>query len=247
MTLDEILKSLFPSGHDVKTSAAGIITGTGKRKDGEAIAVIGVANGVALGTAGVLPLAEEVLRVVAKGGKTPILVLVDTQGQLMARRDEMRGLNEYLAHLAKCLLLASQQGHRTIGLEYGKAAAGAFLATALAADRLVGLPGAEPTVMDLPSVSRVTKLPLDTLKQLAKTTPVFAPGLDHLLQVGAVAEVWDPEKPLDDQLEETLRNTSPADTRDELGAQRKGRAVAAIVAKRVIAEAMGRSDYVAST
>jgi malonate decarboxylase gamma subunit len=145
------------------------------------------------------------------------------------------------------MLLASQQGHRTIGLEYGKAAAGAFLATALAADRLVGLPGAEPTVMDLPSVSRVTKLPLDTLKQLAKTTPVFAPGLDHVLQVGAVAEVWDPEKPLDDQLEETLRNTSPADTRDELGAQRKGRAVAAIVAKRVIAEAMGRNDDVAST
>src|SRR6201987_251363 len=43
MTLDEILNALFPSGHDVKTSAAGIITGTGKRKDGEAIAVIGVA------------------------------------------------------------------------------------------------------------------------------------------------------------------------------------------------------------
>ena len=35
MTLDEILKGLFPSGHDVKTSAAGIITGTGKRKNGE--------------------------------------------------------------------------------------------------------------------------------------------------------------------------------------------------------------------
>ena len=52
--------------------------------------MIGVANGAALGTAGVLPLAEEVLRVVAKGGDTPILVLVDTQGQLMARRDEMR-------------------------------------------------------------------------------------------------------------------------------------------------------------
>jgi malonate decarboxylase gamma subunit len=86
MTLDEILKGLFPSGHDVKTSAAGIITGTGKRKDGEAIAVIGVANGEALGTAGVLPLAEEVLRMVAEGGKTPILVLVDTQGQLIPAR-----------------------------------------------------------------------------------------------------------------------------------------------------------------
>jgi malonate decarboxylase gamma subunit len=245
MTLDEILKGLFPSGHDVKTSPEGVITGAGKRKSGKAIAVIGVANGAALGTAGVLPLSEEVLRVVAQGGETPILVLVDTQGQLMARRDEMRGLNEYLAHLAKCLLLASQQGHRTVGLEYGKAAAGAFLATALATDRFVGLPGAEPTVMDLPSMSRVTKLPLDTLKQLAKTTPVFAPGLDHLLQMGAVSEIWDPTKPLDEQLEETLKKASPADNRDEMGAERKGRLMAARVAKQVIAEATGRGDHVA--
>ena len=165
MTLDEILNGLFPSGHDVKAKAAGIILGTGKRKQGEAIAVIGVANGAALGTAGVLPLAQEVLRVVANGGNIPILVLVDTQGQLMARRDEMRGLNEYLAHLAKCLLLASQQGHRTIGLEYGQAAAGAFLATALATYFLVGLPDAEPVVMDLPSMSRVTKLPIGNRRQ----------------------------------------------------------------------------------
>jgi len=245
MTLDEILEGLFPSGHDVKTSPEGVITGAGKRKNGKAIAVIGVANGAALGTAGVLPLSEEVLRVVAQGGETPVLVLVDTQGQRMARRDEMRGLNEYLAHLAKCLLLASQQGHRTVGLEYGKAAAGAFLATALATDRFVGLPGAEPTVMDLPSMSRVTKLPLDTLKQLAKTTPVFAPGLDHLLLMGAVAEIWDPTKPLDEQLEETLKKASPADNRDEMGAERKGRLMAARVAKQVIAEATGRGDHVA--
>jgi malonate decarboxylase gamma subunit len=247
MTLDEILEGLFPSGHHVKTSPEGVITGVGKRKNGQAVAVIGVANGAPLGTAGVLPLAAEVLRVAAKGGKTPILVLVDTQGQLMARRDEMRGLNEYLAHLAKCLLLASHLGHPTIGLEYGKAAAGAFLATALATDRLVGLPGAEPSVMDLPSVSRVTKLPLDTLKELAKTTPVFAPGLDHLLQMGAVAEIWDPKKSLGEQFEEALRNASPADTRDELGALRKGRTMAAAVAKRVRAQAMGRSNNVAST
>src|SRR4029077_10115131 len=88
MTLDEVLNGLFPSGHDVKTNAAGIIIGTGKRRQGEAIAVIGVANGVALGTAGVLALAQQVLRVVTHGGNIPILVLVDTQGQLMARRDE---------------------------------------------------------------------------------------------------------------------------------------------------------------
>ena len=57
-----------------------------------------------------LPLAERVLQVIAAGGETPILAMVDTQGQRMARRDEMLGLNEYLAHLAKCLLLASREG-----------------------------------------------------------------------------------------------------------------------------------------
>jgi malonate decarboxylase gamma subunit len=93
--------------------------------------VIGVANGVALGTAGVLPLAQEVLRVVADGGNIPILVLVDTQGQLMARRDEMRGLNEYLSHLAKCLLLASQEGHRTIGFGIRQGRSGRVLGDGL--------------------------------------------------------------------------------------------------------------------
>lgn len=240
MTLDEILKGLFPAGHEVEASKDGWITGHGKRHDGGPIAVIGVADGVPLGAAGVLTLAAHVLGVVEKGGDAPILVLVDTEGQLMARREEMLGLNEYLAHLAKCLLLASQQGHRTIGLEYGKASAGAFLATALATDSLVALPGAEPAVMDLPSMARVTKLPEDKLKELAKTTPVFAPGLDHLAQTGAVAEIWDPKKPLDEQLEASLGRSEQKDVRDQLGAQRKGRPVAAKVALQVIAAATGK-------
>jgi malonate decarboxylase gamma subunit len=246
MRLDDVLKSLFPSGHQVKVSSAGWITGTANRKPGTAISVIGVANGVALGAAGVLPLAAQVLDVAALGSDTPILVLVDTQGQLMTRRDEMRGLNEYLGHLAKCLLLASHLGHKTIGLEYGKAAAGAFLATALATDILIGLPGAEPAVMDLPSISRVTKLPEDELLKLAKTTAVFAPGLDHMVMMGAVAKIWDPTKPLDEQLEEALAAAAPADVRDVLGAQRKGRLMSALVARRVIAEATGRGGDFAS-
>ena len=246
MTLDEVLKGLFPTGHHVAVSKDGWITGHGETRGGVPITVIGVANGVPLGTAGVLPLARHVLGVVGKGGDTPILVLVDTEGQLMARREEMIGLNEYLAHLAKCLLLASQQGHRTVGLEYGKASAGAFLATALATDMFVGLPGAEPAVMDLPSMARVTKLPEDKLKELAKTTPVFAPGLDHLAQTGAVAETWDPNRPLDEQLEQALGKVSQEDTRDQLGAQRKGRPMAAKVALQVIAEATGRGHGAAA-
>ena len=100
--------------------------------------------------------------------------------------------------------------------------------------------------MDLPSMSRVTKLPIDKLKALAKTTAVFAPGLDQLAQMGAVAEIWDPRKPLDEQLEAALQKASPMDTRDELGATRKGRLMAAKVAMRVIAEATGRGHNAAS-
>jgi len=246
MTLDEILISLFPNSHEIQVSKGGLITGTGKLRDGRAISVIGLGNGESMGTAAALPLAAQVIDVISRGRDTPILVLVDLLGQLMARRDEMIGLNEYLAHLAKCLILASQSGHRTVGLEYGKASAGGFLATALATEIFVALPGAEPAVMDLPSMARVTKLPEEKLKELAKSTPVFAPGVDSMLQMGALAQIWDANKPLDEQLEVTLKNASAKDIRDQLGAERKGRPMAALVAKRVIAAAMGTADDLAT-
>ena len=246
MTLAEILESLFPGGHDVEVGPGGVVLGYGKRAGGGSIAVIGVANGEALGTATTLPLAARVLEVVAKGGSTPILVLVDSQGQLMARRDEMIGLNEYLAHLIKSLLLASQEGHRTVGLDYGKAFGGALLATGLATDVSIGLPGASPEVMDMPSIARVTKMPEEKLQELAKTTAVFAPGLDHMAQVGAVSLIWDPDKPLDQQLEEAIAGAPSQDTRDEVGAERKGRPMASSVAKRVEAAANGGGHVAAA-
>ena len=236
MKLDDILKGLFGKGHDI-TRDGDVLTGHGELEGGGTVAVIGAINGAPLSPDGALQLAKHVLKVVEEGGDAPILVLVDTEGQLMARSAEMLGLNEYLSHLAKCLLLASREGHRTIGLEYGKAAAGAFLATALATDILVALPGAEPAVMDLPSIARVTKLDLEKLKEMAKSTPVFAPGLDHLSQTGAVKAVWDPGKLLAPQLAATLKDASPEDRRDVLGKEREGRTVAADVAKRVIAAA----------
>lgn len=239
MTLDEILSGLFPAGHDITPRPDHLVLGTGKRADGGTVEVIGIADGEALGIAGVLPLAARVLDIVAAGGTAPILVLVDTEGQLMSRHDEMLGLNEYLAHLAKCLLLASRSGHPTIGLNYGKAAAGAFLATAGATDILVALPGAEPAVMDLPSMARVTKLPLEKLTELSKTTPVFAPGLASMSAVGAIAQIWDPAEPLAPQFEATLASIPTQDTRDALGAERGGRRLAAGISRRVADEANG--------
>ena len=232
MTLDEVLKGLFPNRHSVERRGDMLI-GRGPLPAGGEIAVIGIVDGAPLSPDDVVPLAAHVLATIEAGGATPILVLVDTQGQLMARHAEMIGLNEFCAHLAKCLLLASREGHPTIGFEYGQAAAGAFLATALATDVLVGIDGASPAVMDLPSIARVTKLPQKKLEEMAKTTPVFAPGLESLFATGAVATIWDVDKPLDAQLAETLVGAKAEDERGAHGKARGGRKMAAEVADRV--------------
>jgi malonate decarboxylase gamma subunit len=234
MTLDDVLKSLFPNGHAVKRHGD-IVTGHGPLKSGGDITVIGIVDGAPLSPEDVVTLGAHVLDTVEAGGGRPILVLVDTQGQLMARRAEMLGLNEYCAHLAKCLLLASHAGHRTVGLEYGQAAAGAFLATALATDVLAAVEGATPTVMDLPSIARVTKLPEKKLAEMAKTMPVFAPGLDSLFKAGAVAVIWDAGAPFDAQLAKTLEDVAANDERGALGKARGGRTVSADIASRVMA------------
>ena len=39
-------------------------------------------------------------------------MLIDTQGQRLRHRDEMLGINSYMAHLGKCVDLARRQGHR---------------------------------------------------------------------------------------------------------------------------------------
>ncbi|MEA2806606.1 MAG: malonate decarboxylase gamma subunit, partial [Rhodospirillaceae bacterium] len=131
MTLDDILASLFPEGHDVKHDH-GLLLGSGPLRTGGRAVVIGVADRTALGVDEAIRLSRHVLNAMERGGTSPILVLVDSDSQRMSKRDELLGLNEFLAHLAKCLIYADMQGRQTVGLLYGHSAAGAFLATALA-------------------------------------------------------------------------------------------------------------------
>ncbi|SDM76040.1 malonate decarboxylase gamma subunit [Methylobacterium phyllostachyos] len=235
MTLAEILGSLFPDGHSV-TVREGLVGGSGPFA-GNSLAIVGVDGDTPLGIDGALTLARSVLDTVRAGGRTPILVVVDSDSQRMSRRDELLGLNEGLAHLAKALLLADRSGHPTIGLIYGHSAAGAFIATALATRVLAALPGADPSVMDLPSVARVTKLPLDRLTEMARSTPVFAPGLDNMVATGAVHAVLDPEQPLHGQIRDLIAGLEPGDARDRLGAERGGRPMAQAIADAVIDQA----------
>ncbi|MBP1182831.1 biotin-independent malonate decarboxylase subunit gamma [Methylobacterium sp. PvR107] len=235
MTLAEILASLFPDGHAV-TVRDGLVTGSGPFERGR-IQVVGVDGDTPLGVEGALTLSRAVLDTVRAGEQAPILVVVDSDSQRMSRRDELLGLNECLAHLAKALLLADRSGHSTVGLIYGHSAAGAFIATALATRVLAALPGASPSVMDLPSVARVTKLPLAKLQDMAKSTPVFAPGLDNMVATGAVHAVLDPGKPLGGQIRDLVAETQTDDVRDRLGEERGGRPVARGVATAVADQA----------
>ena len=232
MTLDKMLASLFPNGHDVKNDN-GVIFGSASLRSGAKALVIGVADRTAVGVDEAIRLSGYVLDSFAQGSG-PILVLVDSDSQRMSKRDEMLGLNEYLAHLAKSLIYADMHGRPTIGLLYGHSAAGALLATGLATRVLVGLPSAEPAVMDLPSMARVTKLSIEALQEKAKSTPVFAPGLSNLARMGAVQITWNDAVSLADQLEALLGSLpSPHDRRDALGKERGGRLKAADIAERV--------------
>ncbi|GGJ04868.1 biotin-independent malonate decarboxylase subunit gamma [Neoroseomonas lacus] len=238
MTLDEVLAALFPGGHTVQPGPFGTIDGTARIKGAGEIIVVGIAGGTPLGIGGALLLAGHVLDAVRAGRKEPIIVLVDTSSQAMARREELLGLNEYLAHLAKSLAFAAMEGHRTVSVLYGPAAAGAFIAAALSSQILVALPGAAPSVMDLPSISRVTKLPLDRLASLAQTTPIFAPGVVPLLATGAVTEAWQAGDDFAARLAVLLAGDHAAvDTRDQLGFERHGRLLAGEVARQVAAAA----------
>ncbi len=237
MTPAEILDSLFSAGHDV-TAEGDLLFGRAAFGDG-IVHVVGATGRAPIGIDQAIRLSAAVLAIASADDAAPILFLVDSASQRMSRRDELLGLSEYLAHLAKSLLLAEANGHRTIGLLYGGSAAGAFIATALACGTLVALPGAHPEVMDLASMARVTKLPIDVLEAKAKTTPVFAPGLDNLVSVGGIATVWDAGASLADQLQAVLARPRAGDDRAALGAARGGRPQSARIADEVAWAAQG--------
>lgn len=236
MKINEILESLFPDGHSVE-NRAGILTGRGILPNGTSLAVIGIDGSMPIGVDEAVLLSSYVLRAVRARSDRALLVLIDSGSQRMSKREELLGLSEYFSHLASSLLHADINGLPTIGLLYGHTAAGAFIASALATRVLIALPGASPAVMDLPSMARVTKLPIEVLQEKAKSTPVFAPGLQNLSRMGAVALVLTPTQPLAGQVQRILNRFNEsdwsADGRDLVGKVEGGRPLAADVAERV--------------
>jgi malonate decarboxylase gamma subunit len=215
MTFDELASSVFPQGHAISDDG-GLLTGHADLA-GSRVDMIGLTRPLSLGIDEAMRLGWHVLDTIKRGGNTPILMLVDSDSQRVNRRDELLGLNQGSAHLAKCLMYAEVTGHRTVGLLYGHSAAGAFIATALAARVMLALPRRSPEVMDLPSMARAIKRPIDISQDKACLTTVSAPGFDHLVALGAIDAVLDPRRPLAAQIATWLER--PLDQGDRRSAR----------------------------
>jgi hypothetical protein len=62
------------------------------------------------------------------------------------------------------------------------------------------------------------KLRLEQLKDLAKSTPIFAPGVEPLFAIGAVTETWVADQPFAPRLAALLRQpAATSDLRDQIG------------------------------
>lgn len=226
MELDELLHAMFQSDYQV-TRTSSVVLGTGDTPNGR-VAIVGTTDHAYMGVENALAMAGHVLGVIRECPGQPILILVDTQGQRLSRLDELLGINGYFAHLAKCLELARQRGHRIISLAYGEAVSGGFLASGMFADDVYALEDAQVRVMNLAAMSRVTKIPQERLEELSKTSSVLAPGVNNFFRLGGLDEVW--KGSIADQLMAALNKKTVHDSRREKGYSRGGRLLAHRVA-----------------
>jgi len=182
MEWKKVAEQMFPTGHEIK-QYGDLLSGEG-RCDKQTVAVIGTTNHTEVGVELALAMGAAVLAVIRDHPGRPIVFLVDTSGQRLRHRDEMLGLNGYMAHLAKCVEMARRRGHAIISLVYEQALSGGFLANGMMADVCAALPEAEIRVMGLAAMARVTRISEERLTELSVSSPVFAPGARNYLKIG---------------------------------------------------------------
>jgi malonate decarboxylase gamma subunit len=220
MNVKELLGQLFPDGYQI-TEKDSIVSGNANL-NGQDIAFIGTCDHAFIGIREIIALCDKFMEIIKNKPSCPILMLVDNNGQRMALEEELLALPEYIGHIISIQDYARRNGHKVISLVYGNAIAGGFIAFGMGAQsRIYAVEGANPSVMNLPAISRVTKLPLEQLEELSKTVPVFAPGCDNFYKMGGLHGIW--QGNLSACLQEALDNYSDDDNRAQIALERGGR------------------------
>ena len=230
MDWNTLAATLFGSA-DMLTMDGDFLHGTADF-DGQPLTLVGTTHHAPIGVRLALAQARVLLDTIARHPGRTILLLIDTQGQQLRRRDELLGINRAMAHLGMTIDLARRRGHRVLGLIYDQALSGGFITSGLIADACDALPEAEIRVMRIPAMSRVTKLPETMLEELSQSNPVFAPGVENYVAMGGVRRLWRGD--LREALRQALAEAPVEDRRAIDGAQRGGRRLAASVMQRVL-------------
>ena len=235
MSEHAVFDRLFGAGgHNI--ASAGLFLHGSAQVGGQSVTVIGTRDHAAIDGPLALQIADAILQAVRADAGTaprPILFIADTQGQALSRHEELLGLNGYFAHVARCVDLARRQGHRLLTVINGEAVSGGFLAFGMLADRICALPDAQVRVMDLRAMSRVTKINLERLEELAGVSPVFAPGAENYWRMGGIHEIWSEDDNWPERLAAALSSATDTDDRAAIGLQRDGRQLAATTAQLV--------------
>lgn len=234
MTSPDLCSKFFGDSAAALSTENQIITGYAKLA-GTEVCVMGTADGTYIDNAAALRLADHVLDCVQKHPGTPIVMFVDSSGQEPNRTAEMLGLAGYFAHLLACLEVARAAGHKLITVATGKAIGGAFICYGMSADGIYALDTASVGLMPVEAMSAVTKIPVDTLRELSQRMPALEFGAEPFAQLGGVLEVWKADADLPALLQKAIADASPEDRRAALGKERGGRKLAADVCTRVLA------------
>ena len=154
--------------------------------------VIGLEEGYKMATAVYETIAADKDKPLS--GKRAVILIVDTPGNGPGKLEEIAGMNKATGSYQLALAEARKAGHPIVACVIGRAISGAFLCHGLQADHIVALSqefGTMIHVMPLTSISRITKLNIEVLEDLATKNPVFAAGVGFFYKLGGVQEIID--------------------------------------------------------
>lgn len=171
------------------------------------------------------------------GQKRPLVLIVDTPGNGPGKVEEIIGMNKATGAYQLALAEARKAGHPIVAMVIGRAISGAFLCHGLQADHILALPkeyGTVIHVMPLSSISRITKMDIESLTELSQRSPVFASGVEFFYRLGGVEEIVPTPGDMRDYIARHIAQIRDLKVRGDwdqtgpwgrgtLGAQREGR------------------------